>query len=207
MWDLRTPQTEVRFNCEQSIYLEAREDLKLSIFVNAELFCAYTCTWLTESALWISGVNWSGVYQIYLIINLSTNWNATIYPQLCRTLSFPWKTSTWTRVPSWPGGVRPWVTHSLSTRRSSLNQSICLPHSYNVKTENIFRNAWLFFDFHRWFKNGEILQENVNSDLVITGNILTIPNLAEKHNGMYQCAATNVHGTAMSAGQLRVLCK
>lgn len=35
MWDLRTPQTEVRFNCEQSIYLEARKDLKLSIFVNA----------------------------------------------------------------------------------------------------------------------------------------------------------------------------
>lgn len=58
---------------------------------------------------------------------------------------------------------------------------------------------------YTWFKNGEILQENVNSDLVITGNILTIPNLAEKHNGMYQCAATNVHGTAMSAGQLRVL--
>lgn len=44
MWDLRAPQTEFLFNCEQSIYLEAREDLKLSIFVNAELFCAYTCT-------------------------------------------------------------------------------------------------------------------------------------------------------------------
>ena len=59
----------------------------------------------------------------------------------------------------------------------------------------------------RWYKNGQILRPDLDSDYMITGNVLTIPNVNTRHSGMYQCAATNVHGTTMSAGQLRVLRK
>ena len=59
----------------------------------------------------------------------------------------------------------------------------------------------------RWYKNGQILKPDLDSDYMITGNVLTIPNVNNRHSGMYQCAATNVHGTTMSAGQLRVLRK
>ncbi|XP_022336470.2 contactin-like [Crassostrea virginica] len=58
---------------------------------------------------------------------------------------------------------------------------------------------------YTWYKNGQILKPDLDSDYMITGNVLTIPNVNTRHSGMYQCAATNVHGTTMSAGQLRVL--
>ena len=39
-------------------------------------------------------------------------------------------------------------------------------------------------------------------------NVLSISNAnAEKHNGMYECMATNDFGTQTSIAQIRVLCK
>lgn len=45
-------------------------------------------------------------------------------------------------------------------------------------------------------------------DWQINRNTLTLRNAnKQKHEGMYQCAATNVHGSSLSAAQIRVLCK
>ncbi|XP_048727659.2 contactin-5-like isoform X2 [Ostrea edulis] len=59
---------------------------------------------------------------------------------------------------------------------------------------------------YTWYKNGQLLQPNNNADISINRNILTIRNAnKEKHDGMYQCAATNTHGTSLSAAQVRIL--
>jgi contactin 4 len=56
-----------------------------------------------------------------------------------------------------------------------------------------------------WYKNGELLQP-ITGELDIIANVLIIKVLdADKHSGMYQCAASNDHGTTFSTGQLRVL--
>jgi hypothetical protein len=60
---------------------------------------------------------------------------------------------------------------------------------------------------YSWYKNG-VLLKNIPGQLEITGNILKILQATEgRDEGMYQCAATNQHGTAFSTGQLKVLCK
>ncbi|KAL4231277.1 ATP-dependent DNA helicase chl1 [Mactra antiquata] len=58
---------------------------------------------------------------------------------------------------------------------------------------------------YTWYKNSNIL-ERVPGEIEIRGNVLTIVNLDKsKHEGMYQCEAKNVHGTALTMAQLRVL--
>nr|XP_034306607.1 contactin-like [Crassostrea gigas] len=56
---------------------------------------------------------------------------------------------------------------------------------------------------YTWYRNGQLLSGD--SDLVITGNTLTIPRLGESQAGMYQCMASNSHGVVTSTAQLRVL--
>jgi hypothetical protein len=59
---------------------------------------------------------------------------------------------------------------------------------------------------YTWYKNTQVLS-SIAGELEIRGNVLKIKKLhPAKHNGMYQCAATNPHGTTFSSGQLRVLC-
>ena len=42
----------------------------------------------------------------------------------------------------------------------------------------------------------------------VNNNVLVISKLDPAlHNGMYQCAVTNIHGTSLSEGQLRVMGK
>ncbi|XP_076455700.1 contactin-like isoform X2 [Babylonia areolata] len=58
---------------------------------------------------------------------------------------------------------------------------------------------------YSWFKNGEVLA-NQDGDVEISGNVLTVVSPdAARHDGMYQCAASNTHGVSYSTGQLRVL--
>ena len=59
---------------------------------------------------------------------------------------------------------------------------------------------------YQWYKDGQLVVD-VPGELSVVGNTITINNLQEKHNGMYQCAATNYLGTSMSEAQLRVLGK
>ncbi|XP_052830052.1 contactin isoform X1 [Octopus bimaculoides] len=55
-----------------------------------------------------------------------------------------------------------------------------------------------------WYKNSKPLTNG--NGVEINGNTLTIKNLSAKlHNGIYQCVATNKHGSSYSAAQLRVL--
>ncbi len=63
---------------------------------------------------------------------------------------------------------------------------------------------------HSWLKNRLPLEEQIepgDEDRVkISNNVVTFATLdAERDNGMYQCAATNTHGTRYSSGELRVL--
>ncbi|XP_060078104.1 contactin-like [Ylistrum balloti] len=59
---------------------------------------------------------------------------------------------------------------------------------------------------YQWYKNGVELVNSNGGDLTITGNNLVIRSLnKDLHDGMYQCSATNVHGTSFSSAQLRVL--
>lgn len=59
---------------------------------------------------------------------------------------------------------------------------------------------------YSWYINGTLFDPNSNNDVTVNRNTMTIRNAnAVKHNGMYQCAATNVHGTSFSAAQVRVL--
>ena len=61
--------------------------------------------------------------------------------------------------------------------------------------------------YYQWYKNGEVLQSEPGV-LEVKGNILRILNTdADRDEGMYQCSATNVHGTTFSTGRLKVLCK
>ncbi|CAG5135524.1 unnamed protein product, partial [Candidula unifasciata] len=57
---------------------------------------------------------------------------------------------------------------------------------------------------YQWYKNGKILRNSAG--LTVSVNTLTIDAVdLKKDNGMYQCAATNLHGTTFSTAQLRVL--
>ena len=62
------------------------------------------------------------------------------------------------------------------------------------------------YPLYEWYYNG-VKMQNVPGEISVDGNALTIFNLQDKHNGMYQCAASNYLGTSMSEAQLRVLCK
>lgn len=55
---------------------------------------------------------------------------------------------------------------------------------------------------YTWYRNGQLLSGD--SDLIITGNTLTIPRLGESQAGMYQCMASNSHGVVTSTAQLRL---
>ncbi|KAL3862128.1 hypothetical protein ACJMK2_008118, partial [Sinanodonta woodiana] len=58
---------------------------------------------------------------------------------------------------------------------------------------------------YTWYKNAQILQ-NIPGEIEIHQNYLYIRAVDKSRDeGMYQCAATNVHGTTFSTGQLRVL--
>ncbi|BFZ22472.1 hypothetical protein BsWGS_25511 [Bradybaena similaris] len=59
---------------------------------------------------------------------------------------------------------------------------------------------------YQWFKNGEPITAETSPTIKIQSNVLTITKLDPKqHSGMYQCGATNEHGTSLSNAQLRVL--
>ncbi|CAG5132278.1 unnamed protein product, partial [Candidula unifasciata] len=59
---------------------------------------------------------------------------------------------------------------------------------------------------YTWYKNGVALFSNAADGLWINRNILTIDKVnAAKHNGMYQCEATNVYASSRSSAQLRAL--
>ena len=59
---------------------------------------------------------------------------------------------------------------------------------------------------YSWYKNGEPLR-SVPGVIEIYRDYLKILNVdAARDEGMYQCGATNVHGTTYSYGQLKVLC-
>ncbi|XP_046576744.1 contactin-like [Haliotis rubra] len=58
---------------------------------------------------------------------------------------------------------------------------------------------------YSWYKDTELLT-STPGDVEIVGNVLTIKNAnAEKHNGMYQCSAINLHGKSFSTAELKVL--
>lgn len=60
---------------------------------------------------------------------------------------------------------------------------------------------------YSWYKNGVLLGNNPGQ-IEIVRNVLTILAVdKDRDEGMYQCAATNQHGTTFSTGQLKVLCK
>lgn len=56
-----------------------------------------------------------------------------------------------------------------------------------------------------WYKNSKLLRDGQDG-IEIDGNTLKIKSLVDSlHNGMYQCVATNNHGSSYSSAQLRVL--
>lgn len=58
---------------------------------------------------------------------------------------------------------------------------------------------------YTWFKNSEVLTR-VHGEIEVRENVLFIRRLdKERDEGMYQCMASNAHGTSMSSAQLRVL--
>ncbi|KAK6181653.1 hypothetical protein SNE40_009468 [Patella caerulea] len=58
---------------------------------------------------------------------------------------------------------------------------------------------------YTWYKNGQQMKSEPGS-ITIQGNVLSIQSLdPKKHDGMYQCGASNVHGKTYSSAQLRVL--
>lgn len=58
---------------------------------------------------------------------------------------------------------------------------------------------------YTWYLNGEILRD-IPGKLEVRRNILVIRKLEKSHDpGVYMCTATNVHGTAFSSAELRVL--
>lgn len=59
---------------------------------------------------------------------------------------------------------------------------------------------------YTWYKNGEVILNQPDA-IQIERNRLIIHNVqVGKDEGMYQCGATNIHGTTFSYGQLKVLC-
>jgi hypothetical protein len=60
---------------------------------------------------------------------------------------------------------------------------------------------------YSWYKNGELIK-NQPGVMEVYRDYLKIFNVdAVRDEGMYQCGATNVHGTTFTYGQLKVLCK
>ncbi|KAH9496095.1 Contactin-5 [Bulinus truncatus] len=58
---------------------------------------------------------------------------------------------------------------------------------------------------YAWYKDGQVLNSQ-NGSIEVRGNVLKIYKaLPAEHQGMYQCSATNIHGTTYSSAQLRVL--
>lgn len=56
-----------------------------------------------------------------------------------------------------------------------------------------------------WYKNSKLLRSG-HDGIEINGNVLKIRSLDDSlHRGMYQCVASNVHGSSYSAAQLRIL--
>lgn len=57
-----------------------------------------------------------------------------------------------------------------------------------------------------WYKNSQPLVP-VAGEIEIVSNVLTILRTqVGKHGGMYECTATNTHGTAITSAQVKVLC-
>ena len=60
---------------------------------------------------------------------------------------------------------------------------------------------------YSWYKNG-VLLKHIPGEVEIKANFLKINQATVgRDEGMYQCAATNQHGTAFSTGQLKILCR
>ncbi|XP_046331627.2 contactin-like [Haliotis rufescens] len=58
---------------------------------------------------------------------------------------------------------------------------------------------------YSWYKNGQLIT-SVPGDVEVNKNVLVITSAQpSKHNGMYQCAAENLHGSTYSSAELRVL--
>ncbi|GFS11365.1 contactin [Elysia marginata] len=58
----------------------------------------------------------------------------------------------------------------------------------------------------QWMRNGKPVVSDPKRFIRVNNNVLTISKLdPDLHNGMYQCSASNIHGTSLSEGQLRVL--
>ncbi|XP_059165972.1 contactin-like [Physella acuta] len=58
---------------------------------------------------------------------------------------------------------------------------------------------------YSWYKDGQVINSS-SSHIQVRGNILKIDRAdTVHHQGMYQCSASNVHGTTMSTAQIRVL--
>ena len=57
---------------------------------------------------------------------------------------------------------------------------------------------------YQWYKDGEPL--TLDTDMELSINMVTFHNAdPEKHNGMYECTATNIYGSAVTTAQVRVL--
>ena len=60
---------------------------------------------------------------------------------------------------------------------------------------------------YTWYKDGQLLK-TIPGQIEIYRNVLTIQSVnSDRDEGMYQCAATNQHGTTYDSGQLKILCK
>ena len=60
---------------------------------------------------------------------------------------------------------------------------------------------------YAWYKNGQLL-ETVPGDIEVRRHMLYIRAIQkDRDEGMYQCAATNLHGTTFSTGRLKVICE
>lgn len=58
-----------------------------------------------------------------------------------------------------------------------------------------------------WYRNSQLLT-HTPGQVEIHENVLFIKSLDQtRDEGMYQCAASNAHGTSITSAQLRVLCK
>ncbi|XP_062597983.1 contactin-like [Saccostrea cucullata] len=58
---------------------------------------------------------------------------------------------------------------------------------------------------YSWYKNSRLISTGTDG-IEITSNVLRIRNLQKNvHEGMYSCEASNIYGTAMTSGQLKVL--
>ncbi|OWF39873.1 Contactin [Mizuhopecten yessoensis] len=91
--------------------------------------------------------------------------------------------------------AKPFFSYPLSDRHVDIGSQLtwrCEAKAYPTPT-------------YTWYKNGVKLS-NVPGEINIVKNVMRINNIdPEKHNGMYQCSATNVYGEVFTEGQLRVL--